>query len=390
MNYIHNVWKLYAIRFFHNLIPAYVIERLFWEQRGMTIQMVVYTEIIYAVAIVLLEIPSGIISDKWGRKKMIVLNAFFGCFEFLILIFATEFWHFAAAVFLAGVGCSAGSGSENALLYDSLLSNGNEQSFEKCLGRLNAWDFSASILAALSGSLMAGRFGFEFNYWVSFAGMLVSLCITFRLVEPEVKSKTGEPIAIKDYVKASVFFFRRNQGVCLVLLSGMVTGAALNFIDEYWQLYISRLGVPVIYFGLFSAGLSFLKLPGNMLAYKIKKRMSYRALILGVVFVFAAGLLYLYAVKGTTSLVVIFLICTVSGIIEPIATGYLHHRIDSSMRATIDSFQSLGFRSILIIVALGFGFFSSRFDIFGGYGFISFVCGVFLVYFLISSKGVIE
>ena len=33
MNYIQNVWKLYAIRFFHNLIPAYVIERLFWEQR---------------------------------------------------------------------------------------------------------------------------------------------------------------------------------------------------------------------------------------------------------------------------------------------------------------------------------------------------------------------
>jgi predicted MFS family arabinose efflux permease len=111
---------------------------------------------------------------------------------------------------------------------------------------------------------------------------------------------------------------------------------------------------------LFSAGLSFLRLPGNILAYRIKNRMSYRGLISGVVFVFAAGLLYLYTVKGYTSLVVIFLICIVSGIIEPIATGYLHHRIDSSMRATIDSFQSLGLRSILIIVGLGFVFFSSR------------------------------
>jgi predicted MFS family arabinose efflux permease len=390
MNYIQNVWKLYAIRFFHNLIPAYVIERLFWEQRGMTIQMVVYTEIIYAVTVVLLEIPTGIIADKWGRKKMIVLNAFFGCCEFLILVFATEFWHFAAAVFLAGVGRSACSGSENALLYDSLLSSGEQHSFEKCLGRLNAWDFLAAILAALSGSLMADWFGFELNYWVSFAGMLVSLCISLRLVEPEAKSKTDEPIAIKEYVKASVNFFRRNQGVCLVLLSGMVTGSVLNFIDEFWQLYISRLGVPVIYFGLFSAGLSFLRLPGNILAYRIKNRMSYRGLISGVVFVFAAGLLYLYAVKGYTSLVVIFLICIVSGTIDPVATGYLHHRIDSSMRATIDSFQSLGLRSILIIVGLGFGFFSSRFDIFGGYGFISFICGVFFVYFLISSKDVIE
>ena len=390
MNYIQNVWKLYAIRFFQNLIPAYVIERLFWEQRGMTIQMVVYAEIIYAVTIVLLEIPTGIIADKWGRKKMIVINAFFGCCEFLILLFATEFWHFAIVAFLAGVGCSASSGSENALLYDSLLSNGEQQSFEKCLGRLNAYDFSAAILAALSGSLMAGWFGFELNYWVSFAGMLVSLCISLLLVEPGVKSKTDKPVAAKEYVTASLHFFRKNQAVCLVLLSGMVTGAALNFIDEFWQLYISRLGVPVIYFGLFSAVIFFLRLPGNILAHRIKNMISYRMLISGTLFIFTAGLLVLCAVKGYTSLVVIFLICTVSGIIEPVVTGYLHHRIDSSMRATIDSFQSLGLRTIIIIAGLGFGFFSSRYDIFGGYGFISFICGVFLVYFLSSSKYVIE
>jgi hypothetical protein len=244
-------------------------------------------------------------------------------------------------------------------------------------------------LAALSGSLMAGWYGFELNYWVSFAGMLVSLCISLTLAEPELKSKQDEPIAIKDYVKASVNFFGRNQGVCLVLLSGMVTGAALNFIDEFWQLYVNRLGVPVIYFGLFSAGLSFLKLPGSILAYGIKNRLNYRALISGVVFVFAAGMLCLYAIEGFAGLVVIFLICIASGVMEPIASGYLHHRIDSSMRATIDSFQSLGLRSIIIIIGSGFGFFSSRYDIFGGYGFVSFIC-VFFIYFLISSKNIIE
>jgi hypothetical protein len=53
---------------FYNLTPAYVIERLFWEQKGMTIQMVVYTEILFAITIALLEVPTGIIADKWGRK----------------------------------------------------------------------------------------------------------------------------------------------------------------------------------------------------------------------------------------------------------------------------------------------------------------------------------
>ncbi|HEY8420918.1 MAG TPA: MFS transporter, partial [Thermoclostridium sp.] len=297
MDYNQNIRKLYAIRFFHNLIPAYVIERLFWEQRGMTIRLVVYTEILYAVTVVLLEIPSGIIADKWGRKKLVIVNAVSGCCELLILIFATKFWHFAAAIFVAGVGRAAGSGAENALLYDSLLSNGDENSFEKCLGRLNALEFTAAILAALSGSFMAGRYGFELNYWISLAGMFASLCISFMLREPEVRSRTGEQIPIKDYVVASLSFFRSNYGVCLVLFSAMIAGSAMNFIDEFWQLYVSRLGIPVIYFGFFSSALSLLRLPGNMLAYRIKKQTSYRKLISGVVSVFAAGFLYLSLIR---------------------------------------------------------------------------------------------
>lgn len=389
--FMQNIWKLYAIRFFHNLIPAYVIERLFWEQKGMTVQMVVYTEIIYAVTIVLLEIPTGIIADKWSRKKMIVIDAFLGCFEFLILIYATEFWHFALVVFLSGIGRSASSGSENALLYDSLLLGGEAQSFEKYLGRLNACDFTASILAALSGSLMAGRFGFNFNYWVSFIAMLVSLCISLKLVEPPIRNKAdSEPIPIKNYVLDSICFFKENRGVCLVLLAGMVIAASMTFIDEFWQTYLNRLGIPVIYFGIFSAGISLFRLPGNILADAVKKRMSYRSLIAWVVFVFAAGLLYMCAVKGYSSLLVILLVCIVSGILEPLTAGYLHHRIDSSMRATIDSFQSLGLRATVIIMGLGFGFVSSRLDIFGGYGFISFICIMFLIYFKITSKNVID
>jgi MFS family permease len=390
MNYKLNIWKLYAIRFFYNLIPAYVIERLFWEQRGMTIQMVVYTEIIFAITVVLLEVPTGIIADKWGRKKMIVLSTLLECFMFLILVFATEFWHFAAAIFLAGIARSASSGSENAMLYDSLLQNGQEQAFEKYLGRLNVCDFTAAIIAALCGSLLASRYGFELNYWISFVSMLVSVCVSLMLVETAVKSKSDESTEIKEHIKASVRFFRKHPGVYLVVLSGMVTGAALSFIDEFWQLYLNRLEIPVLYSGLFSAAIMIVRLPGNIIAYVIKSRFRYRTILSGVTAIFAVGFIYISVIKDYTSLVAIFLICLLSGIIEPITTGYLHHRINSSMRATIDSFQSLGLNIVLIITGLGFGYFSSKFDVFGGYGFIACICVAFFVYFLIASKEAIE
>jgi MFS family permease len=389
MNYMSNIWKLYAIRFMQNLVPAYVIERLFWEQRGMTIQMVVFTEIIYAVTIILLEIPTGIIADKWNRKNMLVLSALLGCCEFLILVFATEFWHFALVVFLAGVARSVSSGSENALLYDTL--RGQEQSFEKYLGRLNACDFISAIIAALCGSFLASRYGFELNYWISFASALVALLVSFWLIEPAIKSDNDdESIPIKEYIKSSLLFFKNNQAVFLVILTGMVTGAAINFIYEFWQLYLNELKIPVVYFGLFSALFMFLNLPGNMLVESMKSRFNYRTLLLVVTAIFAAGFIYISIVHDYSSMFAISLIFLVSGLIDPLATGYLHHRIDSTMRATMDSFQSLGLNTVTMITGLGFGFFSSRFDIFGGYGFVATICGVFFVYFLFASKKVID
>lgn len=386
MGYETNIWKLYVFRFFYNLIPAYAIERLFWEQRGMSIQLVVYTEIIFAITVVLLEVPTGIIADKWGRKKMVVLSALLECCMFLILVFATEFWHFAVAIFLAGIARTSSSGSENALLYDSLLQNNKEQQFEKYLGRLNVCDYSSAIIAAICGSFLASKYGFEMNYWISVASMLVSSCISLMLIEPTVKSKSDESIEISGYIKASINFFRKNPSVRLVVLFGMITGAALSFIDEFWQLYLNRLEIPVLYFGLYSAVIMILRLPGNIIAHVMKRRFSYKIILTCVIAVFAVGFLYVSVTKDYTGLGAIFLICLFSGIIEPISTGYLHHRTDSNMRATIDSFQSLGLNAVLIITGLGFGYFSSKYDIFGGFGFVAFICGVFFVYFLIASK----
>ncbi|MBD0379941.1 MFS transporter [Paenibacillus sedimenti] len=389
MDYTANLRKLYALRFFSSLIPAYVIERLFWEERGMTIQMVVYAEIIYALTIVLLEVPTGMMADKWGRKKMLMLSALLGCSEFAILIFATEFWHFALVVFLAGVSRSASSGSENALLYDSLMLQGKASSFEKQLGGLNAIDFVSAMLAALCGSMLAGRFGLELNYWISLGSALIALLLTILLIEPAADgddTPAEEAIPFKQYVAVSLRFFGANPNVSIVVLSGMATGTAIGFIDEFWQLYASRLKIPVVYFGVLSAVLMLLRLPGNLLAHALLRRFSYRTLLISVTAVFAIGFTYTAVSKDYISLLAMLVICLFSGVMEPLVTGYLHHRIDSSMRATIDSFQSLGLNLVHILAGFGFGYFSSRYDVFGGYGFIALMCSAFLVWFIVASR----
>lgn len=413
---LYNVRLLYVIRFFHNLIPAYVIERLFWEQRGMTVELVVYTEILYAVTIVLLEVPTGILADKRGRKLLLLTDAVLGCCEFLLLLYATEFWHFAAIIVLTGVGRSASSGAENALLYDTLRQAGQEKNFERDLGRLNAIDGFAVILAALAGGFLAGRFGLELNYWLSLASMLVSLAATMLLVEPArdggsaaghtagsaagpqssraplhpaAPGAPSEPPKMRagEYVRASLRFFRSRPDVCLVVLSGMITGAAMSFLYEFWQTYLNKIGIPVAAFGFFSAALFFLQLPGNLLAYRLKRRFRTRSLLLTVAGAVTAGFAVMAWARGHPGLAAMLVTGLFYGLLEPLTAGYLHHRTDSSMRATLESFRSLGEYAVMSAAGLGFGFFAGRYGIFGGFGFLAAVCGAFAVCFALLSPG---
>jgi MFS family permease len=393
-----NIRKLYILRFFHSLIPAYVIERLYWEQRGMSIQEVVYTEIIYAVTIVLLEVPLGIAADKWGRKNLLILDAVLACFEFLLLLFATEFWHFALIVCLAGVGRSASSGAEDALLYDTLEAQGagQERRFEQLLGRLRACDISATIIAALCGSLLASRFELELNYWLSLGATLVSFIFTLALREPpraaaedpRSEAEGEQSAASTTYLRAAVKFFAVNPSVCLVVLSGMVLGVSVTFVEEFWQTYLDRAGIPVLWFGLFSAGIFLLQLPGSLLAHALVGRARYRTIITAVLIVFAIGFACLSATTAAPAagLAAIGLICLAAGMTEPLVTGYVQHRAPSRVRATIGSFQSFGENAAMVIVGMGFGYFSMKHDIYGGFGTLAVLCGAFLVWFYAASR----
>lgn len=385
MDYYKNIYKLYVIVFFHNLIPAYVIERLFWEQRGMTVLMVVFCEMIYAVTIVIAEIPTGIFADKFGRKTLLVVAGFLSMLELIILLFAHHFWAFGAAVFLAGIARACSSGASNALLYDSLLVEKKEASFEKIIGRINSLDFIAAMLAALSGGVLAKLFGFEFNYILSIASMVAALGFTVFLKEPpRIAHHTNaldKSSGIKDYLIHSAAFFKKNPRLVLIITHATAIAACINYLDEFWQLYLNEIGFSVLFFGLFSAIISLARIPGNLLAARLLNHFKHETIILSVLGTSAAGFCITAIFSGMAGIFMIIFIFLASGVVEPVVAGYLHHRGSSDIRATIESFQSLIEKGITFIVGVGFGVISTHTSIVVGFGFLGAVmCLLFLLF----------
>ncbi len=382
MGYLSNIKKLYWISFFHSLIPAYVIERLFWQQRGMNVQMVVYTEIIYALTIVIFEIPSGILSDKFGRKRLITICNALAAIELILLLFAHSFWQFAFAVFLSGMGKAFSSGSENALLYDSLLSVDKQEDFEKVSGRLSAVDFIGSLSAALSGSMLANYFQLEFNYIISIISMIMAFVVTMTLKEPPMMTRPESELdGMRQYAKQAVTVFVTQPFVFVYCLTGAVLGACMIYLDEFWQILLDNIGVPVLFFGIISAVEMSFRIPGNLFAYKLKERFSYGRIFSCAITINALGYAAIFFMRNIMCLVPMVLVSLVAGIIDPLVGGYLHRHTESHIRATVESFSSLGLRLICIFVGLFFGYISTNVSIFTGFVFLGVVCLTYWIFF---------
>ena len=381
MGYLCNVKKQYWISFFYALIPAYVIERLFWQQRGMNVQMVIYCEIIYALTVILLEIPSGILADRFGRKRMLSLNGILSATEMLLLLFARHFWQFALAVFLAGIGKALSSGSEKALLYDSLAVAGEQDHFEKRMGRLSAVDFTGSLIAALCGGVLANYFCFEFNYALSVVSMLIAFSITLTLREPPFLTRPeSELTGMRQYAKQSLRLFGREPLVLLYCLTGAVTGACLIYLDEFWQLIMEDVGVPVLFFGAIGAAGMLFRIPANLLAYRLKEKFRYEIILTCLVSVSAVGYTAVFLTRNAFCLIPMIGVTVVGGIAEPLISGYLHHHTESHIRATVESFSSLGLRVISIPIGLLFGYISTAHSIFAGFAVLGGICLAYLVF----------
>ena len=387
MGYLGNMKKLYFITLFQALIPAYVIERLFWQARGVGVRGVVYCEIIYGLTVILLEIPSGILADRFGRKPLLVVHGALCVAEFLILLFAGRFWMFGLAVFLAGVGKALFSGSQNALLYDSLLAEGRQGDFEKLLGRLSAIDFAGSMAAALSGGVLANYLGFEFNYILSIGSTAAVFLLSLTLKEPPMITKPESELpGAMQYIKQALALFKAKPLVLIYSLSGMALGACLNYLDEFWQLVLEGAGIPVLFFGAVSALVSLCRIPGSLLAHKLKARFDYRTVLIAVMAVNAAGYAAVFYTRNALCLLPMALVSLAAGIADPLILGFLHHQTQSHIRATVESFASLGLQFASVLVGLVFGWAGERFSIFAGFVPLSAVCALCLVGFGLASR----
>jgi MFS family permease len=140
----------------------FVQQLLFWQatwflyfesQLSTTEAMLMY--VVADLTTTVLEVPSGYMSDRLGRRKTLLTAAICFVAATLLLLVGEGFAEFALANALLGAAGAFASGTDSALIYESLQAEGRADEIERA--ELTAWRFSFSALAlsAVTGGAMA-------------------------------------------------------------------------------------------------------------------------------------------------------------------------------------------------------------------------------------------
>jgi len=250
-----NLWKYSLYTFFVSLAFSRAIFMLFLKDLGFTTAQMGLLESILFVATFVMEIPTGILGDRIGRKWSMACGIIFDLASSLIFLYLHSFSWMILAFILTGTSFAFFSGSDRALYFDSLKALGRESEYLKRKSRLNALSIATFGVAMIAGGWLR-RFGWSAVYWASIVAALLNLIVVLSLQEERLgrghELSDAERLVQKDSMREALNYFVKDRRSRLLVLF-MVGIGLYGAFDTPFAIYNQLL---LDFHGLSAAGIA--------------------------------------------------------------------------------------------------------------------------------------
>ena len=362
-------------------LPIWIIYLM--NGRGLSLTEVGVFESFFWLTIIIAEVPTGAIADRFGRRISLALGAILFAVSSVIFAMASHFSILLGSYLVMGVAMTLYSGAGDALLFDTLRVLRRTREYEHHAGRSHGMFFAAMVAATAIGGPLAYLLGYTPVILASAGVFLIAAVAALMLREPPRRESDFQPdplhgtpsdirntstdLAQHDTAGVPIFNemiegFRivwRNRPIRFLIPFAALVMGLLHMPGFVTQPYVAQHGLDPL------AGVadgfiwSALLLPGYIgtmfgmfgaarLVGKLGERRSFPAML-----IFGAICLIPLAIWNHLGLMgAIFLISIAAAAIRPITYGYINRRIKSDQRATVLSILSLvhGIAMSLIMV----------------------------------------
>jgi MFS family permease len=389
------LFKLYSL--IRGFVPIYPVYLLLFESKGLSLGEISLLLAIWSAPVVLLELPTGILSDHWSRKNMLVIGDLLRAACYVCWFLSDGFLLFAIGFVLWGIGEAFFSGSLEALLFDSLKKDGQEGDFDKIYGRIDAYTLTTTAISMLIGGGLAMLLGMKTVLLFSAITSFIAALLASRLTEVNLfksthhKENAPDSSSLKQYFRtlgdAGAFFIKTPALLTLAFLAILGIGI-VDIIDEYDQLIASEYGLNLALIGVWGGIRYFLEALGNRLAYRFKGLLSLTGIrnpfyAVCALCVFCSFLLGVAGLSGHTMAMPFYgLFYLISASARIIMEDTLQQKIEEQGRSTVHSMLSLAHNGFGVVL---FSFFALILPKLGIFGVLTFTAAYLLVLSLILS-----
>src|SRR5919106_1761821 len=250
------LFPLYVASFLQGLALWVPIEKLFMTTIGFDAASIGLMAAVYAIVVPVLEVPSGILADRWSRRGVLMLACLAAIASVVIGGLSQSVPVYMVAAAFLGVYFALQSGTLESIVYDTVLEEtGDSEAFERTIGRVRVVESAALVASALAGGAIAQVAPLQITYFLTAPLLGLSALMLFRFREPRLH-KNDEPEPLRAQIRATYRTILAGGHLRLVVLLTIAGSLLMQGMLEFGPLWLVALLVPPFLYGPHWAGLT--------------------------------------------------------------------------------------------------------------------------------------
>ena len=255
-----NIRKLYLYQFFMNfMLITGILIPFFLTWGGLTFVEVMYLESLFTIMIFVFEVPCGAISDYFSRRSSLALAGVTGSIGVIVYTLYPSIYIFAIGETIFAFTAALISGTDQAIMYDTLKKLNKKDDLSKIIARANIFCLIGLMISAPLGSGLAYCIPLPTIFMLMIIPFTIGAIVALTLKEPNHDIEK-QPQAYLKIVKSGLNELKRNKALRTLALDSITLEVFTFFMIWTYQLYLKDLNVPIIYYGFVASGLALIQM----------------------------------------------------------------------------------------------------------------------------------
>jgi MFS family permease len=312
------------------------VEKLFMTEIGFDAAAIGVVAAVYAAVVPLLEVPFGVLADRWSRTGVLVLATFTLAASSLVGGLSNDPVMYAVAAVLLGVYFALDSGTADSIVYDTLVEEtGSGDDYEAWIGRLHVVEAVALVVSSVAGGVLAAVSSPRVTYFAT-VPLVALAAIAFSRCREPMLHRTAERVSYRRQAALTIRALSGRAPLRRAVLLAALTATIAQVIFEFGPLWLVGAHAPSSWYGPYWAALVSTVGVGAWFASRVDFARGWVLTLIGATSTIAALLL----VAASALPVVIamqILLALIAAMVGVRASFLMHEAVQANIRAGVSS-----------------------------------------------------